>query len=1141
MKQNEYVKRIFADNLFHIFKVMRIVLVLIFWSVSGAFSNTWSQKTVFSFDFKEKSIKEIFNAIEERSEFVFLFADDIIQDLEQRVNVRVEASTVDKILDEAFKLTNLAYMINDRQVLITRQNQQEPRHFREQLQQTPKTLIEGKVTNTDKEPLPGATVVLKSNTLKGTVTDANGEFSIFVADPSETLVISFIGMKTQEVKAGQGITLLQVVLENLVTDLSEVVATGYFNRKKEDFTGSAVSITATELKTVSPADLFQSIEAFDPSFKIQENNLLGSNPNRLPNINVRGASSVPSSGTEILRRDNISSNVNMPTFILDGYEVGVEKIYDLDMNRIASITLLKDAAATAIYGSRAANGVLVITTVTPEEGKLRVSYNFDLSLNVTDLSSYKVLNAADKLEYERLAGLYDYDNALSQDELDEAYFRKKYNVVSGVDTYWLSQPIEDAVGHKHSLYIDGGTETIRYGISLQYQNTPGVMQESKRDRYGIGADLSYNLNGKFLFKNTLSVSQVKAAESPYGSFSNYVRMNPYYPMTGENGEIIREIDSWTDRSGEGSSINTEVVLNPLYEGTLNSFNESSYLEVIDAFSVEWNMTSELRLRGLVSLNKKVSEADNFLSPLSNTYYFYATEDLSDRGQYDFQSSDEVTVDGNVTMTYSKGFNDHFINLALGANIREYNYDTKLISATGFTNDRFTNIGFAKSYKEDSSPGSSSSTERLFGSFLSLNYSYLNKYLLDLSVRADGSSKFGSDNKVAPFWALGLGWNLHHEEFMKSQKLISQLRVKANTGLTGSVSFSPYMSNTLYEYYKDNWYSTGVGAIVNQYGNESLKWQRTRNYDLGVDLGLLNDRIYLSGRYYHKLTEDMLTDITLPPSTGFSSYKENLGDMKNEGFEFNTKINVLKTKDWSVNLTGNFIQNKNELVKISNSLKQLNEEADEAQTGDDYKGVPLVRYNEGQSLNTIYAVRSLGIDPENGKEIYLKKDGSRTYVWDVDDIVPIRDGTPALEGYFGGSIYYKGFLLNCTFYTRFGGYDYNQTLIDRVENADPRYNVDRRAMKHRWKEPGDVALYKNIADQGTTYVTERFIQKDNVLELNSVYLSYDFNGDLLKKMHLKNLRTAVTMNNVWRTSSVAVERGIDYPFARTFTFSIQTTF
>jgi hypothetical protein len=353
MKQNEYVKRIFADNFFHIFKVMRIVLVLIFLSVSGAFSNTYSQKTVFSFDFKERSIKEIFNAIEERSEFVFLFADDIAKDLEQRVNVRVEASTVDKILDEAFRPTNLAYTIKDRQVLITRHDQKEPQYRAEQSQQVVRTLIRGKVMNSKNEPLPGATVVLKSNTSQGTVTDEKGEFSIPVNDPAEKLVISFIGMKTQEIKPDPGVSLLQIILEDSVTDLSEVVATGYFNRKKEDFTGSAVSISVDELKTVSPGDIFQSIEAFDPSFKIQENNLLGSNPNRMPNINVRGTSSVPSASTEILRRDNISSNVNMPTFILDGYEVSVEKIYDLDMNRIASITLLKDAAATAIYGSRA--------------------------------------------------------------------------------------------------------------------------------------------------------------------------------------------------------------------------------------------------------------------------------------------------------------------------------------------------------------------------------------------------------------------------------------------------------------------------------------------------------------------------------------------------------------------------------------------------------------------------------------------------------------------------------------------------------------------------------------------------------------------------------------------------------------------
>jgi hypothetical protein len=232
-----------------------------------------------------------------------------------------------------------------------------------------------------------------------------------------------------------------------------------------------------------------------------------------------------------------------------------------------------------------------------------------------------------------------------------------------------------------------------------------------------------------------------------------------------------------------------------------------------------------------------------------------------------------------------------------------------------------------------------------------------------------------------------------------------------------------------------------------------------------------------------------------------------------------------------------------LIKISNSLKKLNDKANDVQTNEDNANfaLPLLRYEEGQSINTIYAVRSLGIDPENGKEIFVKKDGSLTHDWNVQDIVPICDATPQLEGFFGGSVYYKGFLLNLSFYTHFGGYEYNQTLIDKIENADPRYNVDSRAMEQRWKNPGDVALYKNIQDKTKTHVTERFIQKDNLLELRSVYFSYDFDAPFIKKIGLKTLRASITANDIWRTSSITIERGINYPFARSFTFSLQTNF
>lgn len=1001
-------------------------------------------------------------------------------------------------------------------------------------------MISGKVIDNERLELPGATIRLKSSPNIAVVTDIDGNFTFAVPDSKAVLVVSFVGMETKEVPLREGVSRYEIQLEPNA-ELEEVVVFGYFNRSRNSFTGTAITVEGEELKRMNPNNVLKSIEMFDPSFKVLTDNLAGSNPNSLPNINVRGVSSLPTNASsEVLRRDNIASNANMPTFILDGFEVGVEKIYDLDVNRISSITLLKDAAATAIYGSRASNGVLVITTVAPKEGKIRVSYNYELTASFPDLTSYSVLNAADKLEYERLAGVYETEGISLQDQT-ELYYQKLYNVISGVDTDWLAQPVRNAFGNKHSLYIDGGSETIRYGINGLIQTTPGVMEESGRDRYSLGMDLTYNKSSKLIFKNSLTISNVTGKDSPYGSFSDYVRMNPYYPKTDTKGEVIQQIDTWTDRSGAGNNINESIVLNPLYNATLSSFSESKYWEINDNFSMEWNIISNLRFRGTFSLLQKNTTTDRFTSPLANE--FFNETDISKRGRYVYGNTEETYLDGSGTLTYNFQVEDHFFNMALGANVRTGETTSKSFTAIGFTNDRFTDIGFARGYEEGASPSSSSYTERLFGSFFSLNYSFKNRYLLDASFRADGSSKFGSDNKVAPFWAAGIGWNLHQESFMKNLKVFSQLRLKANTGLTGSVQFSPYMSNTLYEYNKNNWYSTGVGVIVSQYGNEDLKWQRTENKDIGIDVGLLNDRIYLSARYYDRLTKDMLTDITLPPSTGFSSYRDNLGDIENKGYELSFKLNVLKMNDFDLSFSGNFVHNKNKLLKISNSLKALNDKADDIQSDPDnaYSGIPLLRYQEGQSINTIYAVRSYGIDPENGQEIFIKKDGTLTHEWSVDDIVPVCDATPKIEGSFRTNIYYKGFLLDIAFYTRYGGYEYNQTLIDRIENADPRYNLDSRAMSDRWKNPGDIALYKDVRDKTTTRVTDRFIQKDNLLDLRSISLSYDWRAPFMKTLGLSMLRTTITANDLWQTSSIEIERGLDYPFARSCTFSLQANF
>lgn len=371
--------------------------------------------------------------------------------------------------------------------------------------------------------------------------------------------------------------------------------------------------------------------------------------------------------------------------------------------------------------------------------------------------------------------------------------------------------------------------------------------------------------------------------------------------------------------------------------------------------------------------------DEFKSPLSNEFYTYETKNLNNRGRYNFNSRVTNKLDANSTLSYFKQVDEHSFNLVVGVNVLTNTENYKAFSAQGFSNDRFSNVGFARIYKERSRPEGNVLIKRTLSSFFSGNYSYKNKYLFDGSFRIDGSSSFGSNKRFAPFGSVGLGWNMHNEDFLKDSEVISQIRLKGSVGLLGSIAFDPYLSRSIYSYQNDNWYSTGVGATALGYGNNNLEWQKTQTFDIGADLGFLKDRFVISPRYYNKLTKGLITDINLVPSTGFTSYKENLGDMSNKGYEVYLQANVYRAKDWNVNITGNAAHNTNTLVKISNSLKAFNSKIDDLQNDVNNKlyTIPLVRYNEGESMNTIYAVKSLGIDPENGKEIYVKNDGSLT--------------------------------------------------------------------------------------------------------------------------------------------------------------------
>ena len=359
----------------------------------------------------------------------------------------------------------------------------------------------------------------------------------------------------------------KIVLKEDVKALDDVVVTGYFNKNKDSFTGAQVTVKGDELRKVTTGNVLQALSVFDPSIRFEDNIDIGSNPNRIADFTIRGNSGIGLTEfeKEAVSRDNLKNNPNLPTFIMDGFEVDAEKIFDLDIERIESLTILKDASATAIYGSRAANGVIVIKTKAPSEGQLRVNYNFTASIAIPDLNGYDLLDAREKLDFEKSIGMYKDNNADAQINKDKDYNYKLSLVESGVNTYWLSQPLKVEFNQKHSIFIEGGDKAVRYGIDFKYDKDNGVMKGSARDRGALGFSLSYNLKDKLLVRNYLTVNKVKSKESPYGDFSQYALLNPYYPFQDEHGNLIRKMTQYINTNKQ--------IWNPVYEATVGNRDE----------------------------------------------------------------------------------------------------------------------------------------------------------------------------------------------------------------------------------------------------------------------------------------------------------------------------------------------------------------------------------------------------------------------------------------------------------------------------------------------------------------------------------------------------------------------------------------
>ena len=1126
---------LFGKVVHKFWKVMRLQLLMIFVTLFQLHAeNSYTQQKV-SILFKDAAIEEVIKAVEAQSGYVVVYNNTLLKTV-KRVTVTLRNVNAVEALNEALRGSGLHCKLVEDFLVIAKDN------VKTAPEDDKGRKIEGKVTDKDKMPLPGVTVLVKGTKL-GVVTDTAGKFQLTLPLEKEvTLQFSFIGMKAQEVKI-KDYKPLSIVLEEEATEVEEVVVNGIFQRKAGSFTGSALTMKGEDLKRVSNSNVFASLKNLDPSLMIFDNLEFGSDPNKMPTMALRGKTAFDLGSDDIDLKGSYANDPNAPLFILDGFEASVQKIADLDMNRVESLTILKDASAKAIYGSKAANGVIVIETKKNTESSLRISYSGSVEIQAPDLSSYNLTNAAEKLEIEKDAGLYYDKNLSTLFNLQKDYNKKLAAVVSGIDTDWLSKPLRNGVGTKHGISFEMGNERLNLIVGFSYNNVQGTMKGSDRTNYEGSVSISYRYKG-LNFRGNLTITSNVANDSPYGAFSEYAVLNPYLSPYDEKGNLVQ------NASIIPGADNFEA--NPLYNASLNTKLTSKYLDVTNNFSVEWMIVMGWKVTGRFGITEKRVRADEFFPANHLKFRSYSGEDLFRKGSYQMNEGEEKRMSGDVNMQFSQQFGDkHYVFANAGFTLSEAYYEELIYKAEGFPHDRMNDMMFARQYVKDTKPTGRESTIRDIAVLFAGNYAYDDRFLVDGSFRTSASSQYGKNNRWGQFWSVGVGWNIHNEVWLKDSK-IQQLKLRGSVGYTGAQSSEAYASLATYEYDLERVYMGFLGSKLKAMRNEDLKWKEKFDYNVGLDFNI--GRLFsMKFDYYIGKTKNNLLDFDIPTYTGFKTVKENVGDVENKGFDLRLSItpwNMPRERAYFT-ITTAISRNKNKITGVSAAMQNYNDKQDEVASSVFYNK-PVQKYYDGVSLDAIWAVRSLGIDPTNGQEIYLDKKGNRTYTYRVSDQVVCGDKLPDFQGTAGFMFSYKGIELNATFRFQYGAQMYNQTLVDKVENASLKGNVDKRVYDGRWRNPGDLKPYKTLGNQWVaeegeykdekTQATSRFVQDRNELSLSSLRVGYDFwKHNFIKKVAMERLRVEFYMNDVFMLSSIKTERGTAYPFARSFNFAIQATF
>ena len=1094
--------------------IMKLIVLLLFVTTLHLSASVYSQEARVTVHLQNASFGDVVKTLENLTNYTFLYRDHQVAQI-KNLNLQYDETDIKVILDVCLKGSGLTYRLVDNTIVI-------------QQEQTVKTdsiakiTVKGIVKDEKGESLPGVTIRVKGTTI-GFVSNAKGEFDFDLPKrDSLELIFSFVGFKRQIVHVKNEMKPLTVVMKEDQQTVDEVVVTGIFNKPKESFTGAITAVTKEEIRANFSRNLLQTLSNLDPSLRIIQNNEQGSNPNALPEIQLRGASTL----SDISDLQSASrAELNTPLFVLDGFEISLEQMMDLNVEEVESVTVLKDAGATSLYGSRGANGVVVITSTRPKAGKLNVTYRGEVKVEIPDLSSYNLLNAKEKLALEQEYGVW------SDEYLQDYYQALKARVDQGENFDWLSVPTRTGVGQQHSLSFMGGSEEWRIMANLSYNVVTGVMKGSDRKNFSGSLKFDYTHNNWYV-SEMLTVGTNNSANSPYGSFSNYAQMNRYWNPYDESGKPVYSYYH---------PLSTMALTNPLYDQSIGCWNKTKYTSISNNVMARYQFTEAFRARVSLGLSRKIKNADTFKVP---SHEAFASETIEHKGRYDRTEGTENQWQVQVGLDYTNTFNEkHMLTVNMNGEMSENVKEDVRWAATGFINDDVDHLSTSLGYPANWGTSGTKDVARRLSLVGSVNYYYDMRYFLDVSCRMDGASSFGKESRWAPFYSVGAGWTVSNESFMLGlSSWLNNLKFRYSYGVSGNMGFSPEKSMTVYGVDVNQTYLTGLGVKMSAFGNPDLKWQNTYQHNVGVDLGLFSNRLTFTFNYYNKLTENTVSELLLPISHGFDAIAGNIGKIRNEGYELNMSLHILRDNAQNINwsVTGRFARQINTIVELSEGLKETIKYQVRTMSG----AREYYRYIEGHSMDAIYGLRSLGVDPGSGQRVYVNKDGEATFYQDPGELVYLGDRQPKVNGTINTSFSWKGIYLNVGFGVKWGGKQENYTLLSKGENLNLVYNVDRRVLTQAWRKPGDKTLFKGYTNSSDDYTfpCDMFVHKDNVFSCTNINIGYNFPRNFIKRvLGIQSLSVSADLSDIFYLSTIERERGTAYPFSRNPNFSISCTF